>query len=223
MKVIQKDVYSSLSHSNTLQFQWYLGNPTHINIFAARIKVSRYISLNTPHQKKIGLVRASPAMVISLATEKIQLTTLVTVFSLHIPTDLLFYCLLPFKYYFSFFFYYIFFPTLGQRKNKHIYEIIHFIYCCEIVENYYSLLFSCKFTHTSCVYIAMHVEEKININIKPQSVTNINIKPQFTTISLYIQTFTANFIFKKSPIFLQEIKQKFSKASKPKSSKTHEI
>ena len=99
-------------------------------------------------------------------------------------------------------------------------------YICEILKNYYSMLFSCKFTHTSCVYIAMHVEEKININIKPQSVTNINIKPQFTTISLYIQTFTTNFMFflnKKGHIFLQEIKQKFIKASNPKSSKTHEI
>jgi hypothetical protein len=134
-------------------------------------------------------------MVVSLAIEKVQLNTLTIVFSLHTPTDLLFYSLLPFKYYFSFFFIIFFFPTLDQRKNKHIYEIIHFINCCEILENYYSLLFSSKFTHTSCLYIAMYVEEKININIKPQSVTNINIKPQFTTISLYIQTFTANFIF----------------------------
>jgi hypothetical protein len=64
-------------------------------------------------------------MVASLATQKVQLTTLASAFSLHTPTDLLFYSLLPFKYYFSFFFYYIFLPTLNQRENKHIYKIIH--------------------------------------------------------------------------------------------------
>jgi hypothetical protein len=64
-------------------------------------------------------------MVASLDTQKVQLTTLAIVFLLHIPTYLLFYNLLPFKYYFSFFFYYIFLPTLDQRENKHIYKIIH--------------------------------------------------------------------------------------------------
>jgi hypothetical protein len=65
-------------------------------------------------------------MVASLTTQKVQLITLPTTFSLHTPTDLLFYSLLHFKYYFSFFFYYIFFlPTLNQRENKHIYKIIH--------------------------------------------------------------------------------------------------
>jgi hypothetical protein len=66
--------------------------------------------------------RASPARVVNLATQKVQLTTLATAFSLHTPTDLLFYSLLPLKYYFSFFFYYIFLSTLNQRENKHIYN-----------------------------------------------------------------------------------------------------
>jgi hypothetical protein len=70
-------------------------------------------------------VRASPAMVASLVTQKVQLTILATVFSLYTPTNLLFYNLLPLKYYFSFFFYYIFLSTLNQRENKHIYKIIH--------------------------------------------------------------------------------------------------
>jgi hypothetical protein len=61
------------------------------------------------------LLIASPTRVISLATQKVQLTTLATSLSLHTPTDLLFYSLLYLKYYFSFLFYYIFLSTLNQR------------------------------------------------------------------------------------------------------------
>jgi hypothetical protein len=71
------------------------------------------------------ILRASPTRVVSLAIQKVQLTTLATIFSLHTPIDLLFYSLLLLKYYFSFLFYYIFLSILNQRENKHIYKIIH--------------------------------------------------------------------------------------------------
>jgi hypothetical protein len=67
------------------------------------------------HRHPGNVLRASPTRVVSLATQKVQLTTLATAFSLHIPTDLLFYSLFYLKYYFSFLFYYIFLSTLNQR------------------------------------------------------------------------------------------------------------
>jgi len=45
---------------------------------------------------------------IKVAIKKIQLSTLTTVFSILSQIDSLLYSLLVFKYYFSFFFYYIF-------------------------------------------------------------------------------------------------------------------
>jgi hypothetical protein len=70
-------------------------------------------------------VRASPAMVASLVIQKVQLTTLATAFSLYTPTDLLFYNLLPLKYYFSFFFYYIFCQhSIKEKTNIYIKSFI---------------------------------------------------------------------------------------------------
>ena len=57
-------------------------------------------------------------MVVSLTTQIVQLITLATAFSLHTPTDLLFYSLLPLKYYFSFFFFFIIFCCQHLIKEK---------------------------------------------------------------------------------------------------------
>jgi hypothetical protein len=61
-------------------------------------------------------LRASPAMVASLTTQKVQLTTLTTVFSLHTPTRPSILQVISFKILFLIFLLY-FFPTLNQRET----------------------------------------------------------------------------------------------------------
>jgi hypothetical protein len=49
--------------------------------------------------------------------EKVQLSILTTVYRIFSSTDLLFNFLLAFKYYFSFFLFFIFLPTLNEIRN----------------------------------------------------------------------------------------------------------
>lgn len=56
----------------------------------------------------IKLVRASPTTC-KIPSEKVQLFILVIAFSIHSPTDYLFYYLLALRYYLSLVFYYILF------------------------------------------------------------------------------------------------------------------
>jgi hypothetical protein len=51
-------------------------------------------------------LRPSLAIKVIIVIEKVQLSTLTTVYLIFSPTDSLFNSLLAFKYYFSFFFYY---------------------------------------------------------------------------------------------------------------------
>jgi hypothetical protein len=60
----------------------------------------------------IKSIRAPPSIIVRITIEKVQLSTLATIFSLFSPTDYLFLSLLAFKYYFSFFFI-ISLPTLN--------------------------------------------------------------------------------------------------------------
>jgi hypothetical protein len=64
--------------------------------------------------------RASPVMVANLAIQKVQLSTLATAFSLHTPTNLLFYNLLLNIISHSFFYYIFFANTQSKRKQTYI-------------------------------------------------------------------------------------------------------
>jgi hypothetical protein len=57
-------------------------------------------------------------MKVKIAVEKVQLSTLITDFSIFSPIDSLLYSLLAFKYYFSLFLLFLYvLPTLNERKN----------------------------------------------------------------------------------------------------------
>ena len=79
-------------------------------------KITAFVVTNSQkgHFEAIESIRASPAIIVKIAIEKVQLSTLATTFSLFSPTDYLFLSLLAFKYYFSFFFYH----TINQHLTK---------------------------------------------------------------------------------------------------------
>jgi hypothetical protein len=73
-----------------------------------------------------NLLRASPAIKVTLAIEKVQPFTLATVFLLYTPTNPLFYTLLWFKYYFLFLLFF-FFANTRLKENKRMYHTNHHI------------------------------------------------------------------------------------------------
>jgi len=73
--------------------------------------------------KLINCLRASPAIKVIIVVEKVQLFILVIDFSIFSPTNSLFYSLLSFKYYFSLFFIFYFFPLSSVGKPTELSEI----------------------------------------------------------------------------------------------------